>query len=230
MHSHEQSHISFILNGGHSEKRKKSERELIPGNVLFYHSEEAHLYMPKRFPASSINLEIEDSFFKRYEITEAQMDRAIRENLDSIFLMLQVLKELIHADTISKAAVHCLLLELVGKTLSPVRKISPRWAVDLKSLLHDQWDQNFSLGDLSKILGVHPVTISKHFRSIFSCTLGAYMRKVKVSKAVALVHSDSYSLTEIAYRCGFADQSHFIRTFKHCTGFLPKQYQKIATF
>jgi AraC family transcriptional regulator len=108
--------------------------------------------------------------------------------------------------------------------------MTPLWAVDLKSLLHDQWDSNFSLEDLANILGVHPVTISKHFRSIFSCTLGEYMRKMKVSKAVALLHSNSYSLTDITYRCGFSDQSHFIRTFKYHTGFLPKQYQKIATF
>jgi AraC family transcriptional regulator len=230
MHSHEQPHISFILAGGHIEKRKKSEQELFPGNMLFYYGEEEHLYVPKRFPASSINLEIEHSFFERYEISEAQLDKAIRENVDTVFLMLQVLKELVYNDPVSKPAVHCLLLQLLNNAVFPARKTTPHWAIDLKQLLNDQWENNFSLEELSVILNVHPVTISKHFRSIFSCTLGAYMRKVKVSKALALVHSHSYSLTEIAYRCGFADQSHFIRTFKSNTGLLPKQYQKISRF
>jgi AraC family transcriptional regulator len=53
------------------------------------------------------------------------------------------------------------------------------------------------------------------------------MRKLRVEKAMALMVSSHQSLTEIAYVCGFADQSHFIRIFKQHTGFLPKQYQKL---
>ncbi|MGB1004752.1 MAG: helix-turn-helix domain-containing protein [Salibacteraceae bacterium] len=41
-----------------------------------------------------------------------------------------------------------------------------------------------------------------------------------------LLKNTSLSTTEIAYECGFADQSHFIRTFKNLNGFTPKQYQK----
>lgn len=145
MHSHDRPHISFILNGGHIEKREKSEQELFPGNMLFYYSEEAHLYRPKRFPASSINLEIEDSFFKRYEISEAQLEKAIRENVDTVFRMLQVLKELVYDDPVSQPAIHCLLLQLLNNTLSPVRKTTPGWAIELKHLLNDQWEKNFSL-------------------------------------------------------------------------------------
>lgn len=32
--------------------------------------------------------------------------------------------------------------------------------------------------------------------------------------------------SEVAYECGFIDQSHFIRTIEGFTGFLPHQYQK----
>jgi AraC family transcriptional regulator len=52
------------------------------------------------------------------------------------------------------------------------------------------------------------------------------MRKLKIDKALSLVKSGEESLTSVAYECGFADQSHFIRTFKQMTGFLPAMYQK----
>jgi AraC family transcriptional regulator len=41
-----------------------------------------------------------------------------------------------------------------------------------------------------------------------------------------LLNEPDASLSGIAYACGFFDQSHFIRTFKELTGFLPAQYQK----
>ncbi|HWK05009.1 MAG TPA: AraC family transcriptional regulator [Puia sp.] len=93
--------------------------------------------------------------------------------------------------------------------------------------MNDRWNELLSLQDLSVVVGVHPVTISKHFSRYFNCTLGQYMRKLRINKAISLVKSSGTSLTDISYECGFADQSHFIRTFKHMTGFLPMQYQRL---
>jgi AraC family transcriptional regulator len=53
------------------------------------------------------------------------------------------------------------------------------------------------------------------------------MRRLKIEKSLYLLKDSSFSLTEIAAECGFSDQSHFIRTFKQLTGFLPNSYKKI---
>jgi AraC family transcriptional regulator len=55
----------------------------------------------------------------------------------------------------------------------------PLWAERLKDLLHDEWDKNFHLDDLSARLGVHPVTISRYFPLYFATTLGNYMLQIK---------------------------------------------------
>ncbi len=62
---------------------------------------------------------------------------------------------------------------------------------------------------MATIIGVHPVTISKYFPRYFSCTLGEYMRKLKIEKSLSLIKSPGNSLTNVAYACGFFDQSHF---------------------
>ena len=97
----------------------------------------------------------------------------------------------------------------------------------MKEVIHDRWDEKLTLKELSAAAGVHPVTISKNFPKHFSCSLGEYMRRVKVEKSVRLIRQKHATLTEIALRCGFADQSHFIRTFKAATGFLPKEFRKL---
>jgi AraC family transcriptional regulator len=83
-----------------------------------------------------------------------------------------------------------------------------------------------SLNQLSVMLGLHPVTISRQFHHYYACTLGEYIRKLRVEKALTLIKEREHSLTEIAFASGFADQSHFIRAFKRFTGLLPLAYKK----
>jgi AraC family transcriptional regulator len=55
--------------------------------------------------------------------------------------------------------------------------------------------------------------------------LGEYLRKLKVQKSIALIKNSELPLTEIAYLCGFSDQSHFTKVFKETLGFLPKEFR-----
>jgi AraC-like DNA-binding protein len=56
--------------------------------------------------------------------------------------------------------------------------------------------------------------------------LGEYIRKLKIEKSLIFLHKND-SLSEIAFDCGFADQSHFIRCFKENIGITPLKYRKI---
>jgi AraC family transcriptional regulator len=114
-----------------------------------------------------------------------------------------------------------------------VEKSRPNLLDKIVELLNDNWNSEISLSDLAFVANVHPKTISKHFPRYFNCTLGEYRRIIKVDKSLSLIKTSNLSLTEIAYECGFYDQSHFTATFKYMTGFRPKEFQKIyrmATF
>ena len=226
MHCHENPHISFVLKGGNIEKRKNTEFERLPGKVSFYQSGEAHQNIYKRAGSSHINIEITPSYLKNNLLDIANIHEHCRANPDIKFLILKMYKELLIDDDFSGCSIRLLMLELFSgdKQLLLTR---PAWINTLEQVLNDRWNELLSLQDLSAITGVHPVTISKHFSRYFNCTLGEYMRKLRINKAIALIKSSGTSLTDISYECGFADQSHFIRTFKQMTGFLPKQYQRL---
>jgi len=106
------------------------------------------------------------------------------------------------------------------------KKEIPEWTKKVYELINDSWNEKLTLTDLAKAADVNPITVSKHFHKYFSCTLGEYMRKLKIEKSLAIL-KNSTSLTDVAYICDFADQSHFTRTFKQLTGFLPKQYKRL---
>ncbi len=109
------------------------------------------------------------------------------------------------------------------------RKKIPSWAKQLKELIQDQIDTNFSLNlkSISKELQVNPAYLSREFSRYFdNLSFGEYIRKLRIEKAIQLMHTSKYSLTEIAYLTGFSDQSHFTRIFKRFTGKNPSEYKR----
>lgn len=228
MHYHENPHLSFVLQGGGIEKRKLLEFERLPGQVMFFHSGESHQCINKLFPAKNINLEIEPAFLHDNGATEATVNSSVSDNHNAKFNMLRMYKELIVNDEYSGPSIRMLLLDLIYfRTKVEHENAHPKWVNTVHDLLNDRWNEHLTLKDLSRAAGVHPITISKCFPKYFSCTFGKYMRKLKIEKSLPLIKTSSLSLTEIAYECGFSDQSHFTRTFKQLTGFLPHHYKKL---
>jgi AraC-like DNA-binding protein len=108
-------------------------------------------------------------------------------------------------------------------------KKTPQWARELKEMIQDQIDDNFvfDLKDISNELQINPSYLSREFSKHFdNLNFGEYIRKIRIEKAIHLIETTSYSLTEIAYLTGFSDQSHFNRIFKKHTGKNPSSLRK----
>jgi len=121
-----------------------------------------------------------------------------------------------------------LLIEVFEKFLKQKSsKKIPVWAVEIKEMIQDQIDTNLTLKELSKSLDVHPAYLSREFSKYFdNLSFGDYIRKQRIEKAIELMQTKKYSLTDIAYLTGFSDQSHFTRIFKKHTGKNPSLYRK----
>ena len=122
-----------------------------------------------------------------------------------------------------------LLLNVFNKYLKHPgsKRKTPAWAQELKEIIQDHIDTNLSLKEISKGLEINPSYLSREFSKYFEdLSFGEYIRKQRIEKAVELMKSSSYSLTEIAYLTGFSDQSHFTRIFKKHTGQNPSIYRK----
>lgn len=98
-------------------------------------------------------------------------------------------------------------------------------------MIQDQLDTNMSLTlhQASVELEINPSYLSREFSKYFeNLSFGEYIRKLRIEKAMHLIDTTSYSLTDIGYLTGFSDQSHFNRTFKKQTGQNPSAYRKIG--
>jgi AraC family transcriptional regulator len=226
LHYHETAHLSFVLNGGVIDKRRSSESERISGELMFFRAGEVHQSIYRGFPVRNINIALEPLFFREYEIDESNLPNWWAEKPQAKFSLLKIYKELSTNDEFSDSSIEMLLLDLINRE-SSYKKTPPVWLKQIVEILHDSWNEEISITDLAEAIGIHPKTISKYFPRYFNCTLGEYRRRLKIEKSLSLIKTSNLSLTEIAYECGFYDQSHFTGIFKELTGFLPKQFKKI---
>lgn len=225
-HYHENPHLSFILQGGNYEYKKSRSSVKNIGEVLFYHSGELHKTIPTDPATRNLNLEIDINFLKANFTSETELKNAVEKNINRRLFMLKVHSELLFNDAITETAIQALLLNIVKDNKTNKYK-TVQWADELNNILNDEWNKNHSLSELSRHLSIHPVTISKNFNKYFGCTYGNYVRKLRIDRSLQLIKNPNYTLTEIAFICGFADQSHFIRAFKSYTGLNPKYFQKL---
>jgi AraC family transcriptional regulator len=227
-HYHSNAHFGFTI-GGHSIEKKKETYHVVPGKITFYHAGEPHQAMRIIKPSLRVNLEIEQDFFSRFGITEAMVCLAADKNPDSKFLMIKIYRELLINDALTDTTNQMLFLQLVHHSEALENQAGiPGWVKVIRHFIGEHLDETITLCDLSQAGGVHPITISKHFPRYFHCTMGEYIRKLKIEKSLALIKSSGLSLTGLAYECGFFDQSHFTRTFKDLVGFLPTRYKMLS--
>lgn len=227
-HSHSNAHFTYFLKGGTTEKRKSGTEVLGPGSLLFYHSDELHLNQNTLFPSRNINIELGNHLLEELKFSEDILEKSTQNAAHIKFLILKIFKETLTADTYTGDSIMMLFSTLSDAEQKLSRESSgPVWVKHLKELLNDCWNENPTLNDLSQVLQLNPITISKHFPRYFGCTYGEYMRRLKIDRSLMMLHNQHLALTEIALLCGFSDQSHFIRTFKNLTGFLPKKFQKL---
>jgi AraC family transcriptional regulator len=125
-----------------------------------------------------------------------------------------------------------LVLEILGEACraawSPRDAAVPRWLRKARDLLQDRYRQPPSLAELADEVGVHPVHLARVFRRSYGCTIGEFVRRLRIDSACRELALPGRSLVEVALRSGFYDQSQFCRTFKRHVGMTPSQFRRQA--
>lgn len=127
----------------------------------------------------------------------------------------------------SRLVLEGLACELVGWSARALRTeaADAPWLERACELLRDRFTEPLTITELAREAGVHPVRLARHFRRAYGCTIGQYVRELKVDFAVRELRTGA-SLAAIAQRTGFSDQSHFTRVFKRATGITPGEYRR----
>ena len=90
------------------------------------------------------------------------------------------------------------------------------------------YDSNLNLNALLKESGYAEDYIRAQFKRISGKTPTEFLTEIRINHAQHLIrmYRHTFSLSEVAERCGYADYIYFSRRFKQVTGMSPQQYMK----
>lgn len=137
-------------------------------------------------------------------------------------------REFVRGDSAAAVAMEGLILQLVAeiaRTTSAKRERRPAWLDGVRAFIDANYRGSLNLGSLARTARVHPAHLSKSFSRSFGCTIGDYVRGLRIDFARRQMESSELTLSEIAIAAGFADQSHFTKTFKRIVGKSPSEYR-----
>ena len=86
--------------------------------------------------------------------------------------------------------------------------------------------EELTLETVADHVSLSPNYFHNIFKTAVSVTLREYIEQQRIKKAINLLLTTDFSLTEIAYECGFSSQSYFSYVFKRRMKTTPREYIK----
>jgi AraC family transcriptional regulator len=102
----------------------------------------------------------------------------------------------------------------------------PLWLNQAEELIRARFAGPLSLDEIAAAINRHPVSLARQFRRRHGCTIGDYIRRLRIEDARRRLTMTDEPLAMIALACGFSGQAHFSTFFKRATGLTPKQYRE----
>jgi len=227
-HTHEVSHISVVLGGSYTERYGQHERDCEPTMLIIHPPGEDHSVAFHNSGARVFSTHLKPKWVERVRDYSKVLDspNALRGLPASLGVRLY--REFREMDAVAPLLIESLVLEIVAvasRQASLYEKRVPRWLERVREMLHARFAENINFAELGTVAEVHPVYLAREFRRHYSCTMGQYLRRLRVETACQLISKSDLPLSDIAARVGFYDQSHLTNAFKRQTGLTPAQYR-----
>jgi len=236
MHAHDRACFHYMIEGGYVEQHGRHFHECTTYTLAFQPAGHEHSYRALGGRSRSFTIELDEAWTKRLRDHGVVLDSpgSLRGGL-ACWLHARLYREFRSMDAASPLAIEALALEMAVETARHGERLGDAdaghgrrpapWLLQATHLLHDRLAETLTLSDVAGSVGVHPVHLARAFRRHHGCTVGEYVRRLRVGLACQQLTHSSASLTEIALATGFPDQSHFCRVFKRVTGRTPGAFR-----
>jgi len=229
-HWHARANFCLALAGASTERYGTQIREFRPLTASFLPSEQLHSLTFHANPMRCFTIDIAPESMERareYSLVTNVSVHFYNHPLNEIFLKLY--SQFRETDEASGLAIEGLLFEMLAVAFrchtNDGDQFAPRWLTRIRDLLDAHFAEQLSFTRIAAEVGVHPVHLAREFRKHYRSSLGEYLRKVRVDYASRQLLISDESPALIAAAAGFADQSHFYRTFKRLRGTTPGKFR-----
>ena len=222
----EAAHICFLAHGALEERRGRSSVWRVAPNVRISPSGDAHACCYGNVGGRCLVIEPMASLGADDDVP-SPLEPTIVQDERMVALAARVYHEM-RADSphsVAGLVIESIALEVLAQSARWARRRAdrrpPRWLGQIQDFLATDLAVVPNLGTLASVAGVHRVHVARGFRDHLGCTVGDYVRRLRVRCASELLTSTTIPLSDVAMRAGFFDQSHMTRVVKQFLGVTP---------
>jgi two-component system response regulator YesN len=96
---------------------------------------------------------------------------------------------------------------------------------EIKRFIEEHYFEEISLKKAARIAGLEKKYFSTFFHKKVGIGFKHWLTGMRVARAMDLMKTEDYTISEIAYSAGFKDIRSFERAFKKCTNRTPRDYK-----
>jgi AraC family transcriptional regulator len=233
-HAHENPYMVFTLSGGQEESLGTYRQTYVPSTLAFHPAGETHSETLGQAGMRCLHVEFKPDWVQRHAAVSRFLGNGSQYQGGRLgWFAHRIHREFRDMDDVAPVVIEGLVLEMLAEASRLRRQDSlsecPRWLIRARVLIQARFAEPLSLSDIATAVQVHPVRLARAFRSQHRCSVGDYIRQIRVEAACSAILTGEQSLTEISLATGFADQAHFTRTFKRVVGMTPGQFRTART-
>jgi AraC family transcriptional regulator len=226
-HSHRTSHFIFVIDGQYVLSSSGDERLVPPRSLIFVPAGTTHRNYPRTPSTRILTISVSDSQIEQardyVRLPETESDF---QHGEIGFLATRLEMECSQWHTASPLTAAGLCLELLGATakrMATDERKPPRWLQTAREMLRERCCETLSIAEVAEVAGVHPIHLTRTFRKFFCCTPGDYLRECRIEQAARLLRLGHKPIAQIAFECGFSDQSQLTKAFRRRLGITPAE-------
>ncbi|WP_338812636.1 AraC family transcriptional regulator [Bernardetia sp. Wsw4-3y2] len=213
LHSHDFLTISLLLNGNIAEKTSQDQiHKAGAGHVSIKPPQVIH---SDSFAENSSLLSLKIYDWEYYDLDFKEWSWIAEQTLIPYFLPLIQQKN-------KKEAIKQ-LKKTLAICLQQQSTHIPTWLSEIATYINNNHEKNIVITEIAQDINKHPFHVGHFFKKFYGMDIKTYQQNLRIRNSFAQVIEQNESLTEIAYKNGFSDQSHFCRTFKKITHFTPRK-------
>jgi AraC-like DNA-binding protein len=97
-----------------------------------------------------------------------------------------------------------------------------------KEYMENNYSYHLEISDIARYIGIDRTYLYRIFMDEMKLSPKQYLFQLRIRNAVNMLRSPHYTITEIAYSCGFHDASAFCHYFKKVMKQTPGEFRKLS--
>jgi AraC family transcriptional regulator len=230
-HDHARAYFCLVLRGGFTEREGRRSRECGSATVIFHPPGADHSDRFGSEPSRCFNVELDAPWLERMSVLAERVPEGsvVFRRRRANWLARHLYEEFRADDLAGRLAIEGLALALMadaaridGRRPRP----APRWVGRAVEILRTAPENPPGLAAIAAEVGIHPVHLARVFRRRHGCSIGEYARRLRIERAAEALRDTRLPIGRLAHQLGYADHSHFSRSFRRATGFSPSEYRR----